>query len=387
MKYEDIQKIQLDPDDDEALLQQAFLRVKAASNNRITDFTLGSPVSALLEGQVFAMAELFWYLNQLPEALAIEVFRLAGIQRSLGTKATGDVTVLLNAPLRDAFIISAGYQIPYKDSYFVTTEQLVIPAGAISGDVAIEAATEGSSFNVAAYGLVVPNPGLAYVQSIYNLENIVGGSDLEPLDTLVKRAQFVLRSREVLVSKEDFEQAAQDLLGAGSRASCVPLLMSNKETKAPGQVHLFLVDGRGEPPSLATCNTIKNALQERSFAASSVWVSPVNLEPVYVEVTATTEQISIDLANRCYEALKEYVNPSGTYPLGGSLFINELEYIFRTVAGITRVESVLIDGQPLNRAMPNLYSTPLIDTLAVSLVQPDSVNYTYYLGNGTGDTD
>ena len=73
-----IPSIILDPRNEDEVILSAYDRVRSASNGIINDFSLSSPIAALIEGQAFVQMELLWYLNQLPTALALEVFRLLG---------------------------------------------------------------------------------------------------------------------------------------------------------------------------------------------------------------------------------------------------------------------------------------------------------------------
>lgn len=377
----EIPKLVLDPQNEEELVQLAYSRIREASQGQLNDFRPGSPVAALVEGQMFGIAELLYFLNQLPEALALETFRLLGVERSEGTKATGYLRFLLQAPLASDFIINAGYSVPFKDSYFVLQDQLLIPAGAIEADVLVQAFRTGSDFNCPPFGLVMTNPGINYLASIYNPEVITGGSDLEDLTSTIARAQQQLRSRNVLVSATDYELAAQELLGDGSRALCVPFLNSDKTNVSVGQIHLFICDSQGQPASAAVCQNIKSELQQRCFAASQVWVSPCTLDNLSLEITCGVAEVSEAQAAQIAQAIYDYLDPL-SYSWGDKVKTNEIAYYARLVPGVTEVDSVMINGQPLDHLLSNKWTSPFTDTLVVTLVQPDGINQTYYLGLG-----
>lgn len=381
----EIPKLVLDPQNEDQLVTLAYNRIREASNGKLTDFRSGSPLAALVEGQVFVTAELLYYLNMLPEALALETFRLLGVTRNGGTAASGYLRFLLSAPLASSFVINAGYSIAYSDSYFILQEQLLIPVGATEADVLVQAARTGSDLNVPAFGLYVSSPNINYLQAIYNVEAITGGSDIESLPSTIDRAQQVLRSRDVLVSVTDYELAAQALLGDGSRALAIPFLSSDKETESVGQVHLFVVDASGTPASQGTCDTIKAALGQRVFAASQVWVSPCELDSLSIEVTAGVTELSETLADDIAQAVYDYLSPL-TYTWGSKVKTNEIAYNVRQVLGVTEIDSVVINGEPLDHLLANNYTAPYVDSLAINLMQTDGVTQTYYRGLG-GDTD
>lgn len=382
----DIPRIILDPENEEEVIRQAYERIQAASDNTLTDFSAGSPIAALIEGQAFVYAELLWFLNRLPEALALEVLRLSGVSRSPGTKARGRLHFLLSAPISSDFILSQGFLVPYKESGYVTTEALVIPAGSLEGSASIEAVSEGRAYNAPGFAIAGGGQGMSYLQSVYNPDPITGGSDLEPLDELLRRSQRALRTRNVLVTAEDYESKAEELLGYGSRATVFPLIAADRITEKAGNVHVFLAGVDGKPPSTETCQTIQRDLKALSFAGASVWVSPVALSPVTVDAVVRVPQLSQGIADDCYRVVADYLSPL-QFPLGSSIRIKELEYLVRSVQEVKEVVTLLINSQAVNIPMPNKYTTPELETLALTLVDSRGLSQTYYLGMTDGALD
>lgn len=382
----EIPKIVLDPRSDEELIEQAFIRVSEASQGKLTDFEPGSIVSSLITGQVFCQAELLWLLNQLPEATALEVFRLYGVYRLDGTVAKGSVTFQLQSALSSDFIVSAGYLIPWQDSYLVTQDTLVIPGGSLTSTVAVVCQEVGSKYNIPAYELNVSGTGLAYLQSIYNTEAITGGTDLEDLTDTIIRGIRATRSKQVLVSSLDYEVAAQEILGTGSKADCIPLLSANKLDKSPGQVHLFLANADGSPATTSTCQIVKQQLVSRVFAGSDLWVSPYKENLLQIEVVVRSSYISEELARSIDNALKNYLKPS-SYPIGSTLVITEIAYVVRSLPNILLVDDVVINGYSQNYPMDTEYSRPTMDTSIITLVDQLGNSQTYYFGISTGDPD
>lgn len=372
-----IPKLILDPENEQEVIQGAYDAIRVASDNTITDFNPSSPVAALIEGQAFVYMELLWYLNQLPTALALEVFRLLGISRSPGQTAKGEVTFVLSALLATDFVVSAGYFIPYKDAGFVTSATLVIPAGSIEGTVQVQATREGSDMNLPAFGLTSTGLSLTYLQSIYNSDPINGGSDLEPLTATVDRAQIEIRSRGTLISQEDYEQVAAFLLGDGSTATAFPLMTSDKETEALGHIHVFLLDASNMQPSIAACQSIQAQLKERSFAGAAVWVSPANVQTYNMEVIIEVDNIDEAIADTIESAILDYLHPAN-FKLGDTLKIKELEYVVRQQEKVNAVVTMSIDNETTNKPMPSKYTQPKLNTLTVILNDSIGTTATYY---------
>lgn len=377
-------RIQLDPNNDEEMLQQAIIRTQEASQGTITDFHLGSPARALLEGMVFGVAELLWFANQLPEATALEVFRNYGVSRSPGIVSQGSLTFLLSAPLASNFVVNAGYSIPYNDANFITQEQLVIQAGSIEGTVRVSCNTPGSSYNIPEYGLVVSNPPLNYLQAIYNPLAITGGTDLESLADTIRRGQLAVRSKGALVSIDDYQEYSKGYLGKGSKALCVPRLASDRLTYSNGQVHLFITDSTGVPANISLCQALQSELTSRSFAASDVWVDPMQQLAVQLDIVATVTEISETLANTIFGKLADYFS---NYTPGDLLKISELMFIVRSVDNVSSVDSVLTNRDGTNLIMPQKWYLPILTMVNLTLIQPEGIFITYSKGTNDGEIE
>lgn len=388
-------KLVLDPNDDQTLLAQLFARVLSASNGTLNDTSPGSALAALAEGQVFATAELLYYLNLLPEAVALEVLRLSGVSRSPGTLATGTLTFLLSALRVDDFIVPSGYVVPFAptgaispNAGYTLLADLVIKAGTLSATVAVQATEVGSYMNAAPFQVAITSTGLNGLSTIYNATSITGGSDLEALSSTIARAQTALRTRNALVSITDYEQKAVDLLGNGY-SKAIPFLNANKLSTSPGQVHVFLVDlGSGSPvaPDASTCAYIQQALQDLSFAASKTWVSPVDLAPIEVSVEVLAESLDSSIADDIDEAIEAYLAPANL-GIGGTVKYNSLLTAIANVPGVTEVTSLLINGSPLNHLLTNEWTVPVLDTVQISLTDPSNTTQVFYRGTGVGDPD
>lgn len=384
-----IPKLVLDPQNDEEMLAQFHERVRAASGGLLDDTSLGSAQSAIGEGVIFSVQELLYYANLLPEATALEIFRLYGVERSPGTRAQGEVTVLLNSALTTAFTLPEGFILPYAPEGTVgtgyrLTQPLYIAPGVQEGTVTVEATEPGTTYNLEPFGLYLANP-FNYVEAIYNVSRISGGSDIEPLEATILRGQRAVRSRDVLVSVADYEDAAIAAIGTGV-AKVIPFLGSDKITETVGQVHVFLTDLAGVPPSVATCQAIQADLQARSFAASQTWVSPCVSVETNIELSLLMPAHDDLVANNVYMAIKEYLSPA-VLGIGNPIRCSKLSFYAQSVSGIEDVISVRINGQSLDTPMPQPWSIP--EVTAVTIVGTDSTGLPkiWYFGEGTGDTE
>ena len=131
---------------------------------------------------------------------------------------------------------------------------------------------------------------------------------------------------------------------------------------------------------------MQRQLKSLSFAGSSVWVSAVGLSQLTVETVLRVPQLSQAIADNVYKVLAAYLSPLQFTP-GASIRIKELEYLVRSVSDVLEVTPLLVNGQAVNLAMPNIYTTPELDNVTVSLVDDLGRSYTYYLGVTDGDMD
>jgi uncharacterized phage protein gp47/JayE len=362
-----IPKLVLEGDSLDDLTRLSYETIREASGGTITDFREGSPVAALVEGQVFALSELLYYVNLLPEAIALEVFRLYGVQRNLGTSASGELTFLLQFSSSIAFSLPIGYSLPYQDTTLVLTSVLFIPPGATSGKASVKSLGAGLKYNAAPYGALVTTPGIAGVQSVYNELALTGGSDLEDISDTISRGQAEISSRQALISSDDYELAAVAALGSGSRAICVPNLASDKATLAFGNVGLFLLDASGQPASATTIADIKLRLAERTIIGTLLWLFPMELAPISVDIYVQVEQLDESINRDIIETIADYLKPE-LYNGGYKVRYNELAYLARQIDGCTSVESVLINNNAIDYLLPNQYTLPSLTGINISQV-------------------
>jgi hypothetical protein len=226
--YSPLPNIELDPRLEAELVQAAARRVYEASAATINDFSSGSPIMALLEGQAFAQAEFLQFANQFPESVLVEwIGPFLGAQRKTGAGAVVDIEFTIE-PRDEQFDVFAGYQMSTDSALtggasqtFVTTERLVIPAGQSTGNVRAISLLRGSLANVEANTIVRSGTSLAGVTSITNPKAATGGSDPELLSEVKERFFSLIRRRNP-VSAEDWQDFFSDALGVGSAVTVLP---------------------------------------------------------------------------------------------------------------------------------------------------------------------
>lgn len=395
------------PDNPTEILLGLQNAVYVASEGQLNDFSPHAPLTALSEGFLFAILELLYYANKVPDAAGLSFLKVAGIQRILGRPATVTLTFTI-APIGNNFTLSPGYIVrDTRGNEFTTDERLDIPAGQTTGTVSATSSVitggvripgTGTRYNSPAYTITQLSETRAYLIGVTNKEAATGGTNAESLEETKIRGFRALRRRDTLISADDYEQATRSYLGEGSVAVAIGRLASDRITYQNGTVHVFCLGADGQAPSIAQMNDLRGYLGQRSPAGLHlVSVSPIELENLELNVIASLIPGSDpeNVAFRINAALADYLQP-GNLPIGKSVLIKELENVVRN-SGVETVQSVsvLISNDEDNSIevsysdipLPHLYSAAILYDLTVTLVNTSTkVEYKYSFGDG-GDKD
>lgn len=389
-RFTPLEASSLYPADAQAILQGMLDRCYIASNRTLNDFSAASPIVALYEGHLFGVLELLYYANKLPESLAVEFLKIAGIQRRLGKSAVVELTFTLTAPLGTPFYLSAGYMVSdISNTYnFVTDSDLVIPSGAVNGTVTATAEQLGTLYNLAPYTITNLSEARAFLKGVVNLDAATGGLDEETFDEARSRG-FVALRRRGLISADDYEQEAISVLGAGSVAKAIGLLAADKISYELGAVHVFCLSPDGTEPGDGELLTLQTALKTKAPIGVGVYTSAINLVDLQVYVIAALLPGSNPeaVAQEIYTRLEEYLTP-GQLPLGETVKLKELEFVVRS-AGVAYVQSVSTHNEDevsyADIPLPYSYSAARLYDLVCDL-SLDGQTFTYEFGSG-GDVD
>lgn len=305
--YAPLPPIELDPRNESELVAAAAQRVFEASGATINDFSSGSPVMALLEGQAFAQAELLSFANSFPESVLVEwIGPFLGAQRRTGAGAVVNLEFTVRSSTQD-FVIFPGFEVSSDPNLtggesitFVTTDRLRVPPGETTGFVKAVSLIKGSNTNVPKNSLTRPITSLAGVVAVNNLEAAAGGQDPELLSE-VKERFFTLIRRRNPVSAEDWVDFFSDALGPGTGVNVLPRRSerdiynydSDFVTSAPA-VSFFVINPDGSPLTSAQRSSLQNLLR---FAL------PTEFEGTVYPMEVDDADVSIDLL---YDPNKPY---------------------------------------------------------------------------------
>ena len=383
--YSPLPNIELDPRLEAELVQAAARRVYESSAATINDFSSGSPIMALLEGQAFAQAEFLQFANQFPESVLVEwIGPFLGAQRKTGTGSLVDIEFTI-VPRDAQFDVFSGFQMSTDSSLtggtkqsFVTIERLVIPAGQSTGIVKAISTLRGSVANVEANTITITGSSLSGVKSLTNPEAATGGTDPELLSEVKERFFSLIRRRNP-VSAEDWQDFFSDALGVGSAVTVLPRRSESKTYRYGGpytdmvlkninngyggdyirtnpSVSFFVLNPDGTPITLAQEAALTNLIKWSLPVEFLGYVNPMEVDDV---------DFTLDLK---YDASKPYAQnlTRMTTIVRNNLFsVMTPNAVFSNLysQSVNDVESALNTTFPLTLGVVNQYTDPDISSI------------------------
>jgi hypothetical protein len=381
----DIYLPQIDDRSEEELVQRAYNIVAQVSNNTLNDFTDGDPLGVLIRAQAFAAAEFLYRVNKLPLSLLISFLGIVGIERKLESFAKVNLTFTLTAPRQTPYQIPKAFEVSSQNGQFrfFTDGVLTIPAGNLTGSVTATAFEPGAAYNIPAYTLISVKQPLAFLAGVTNLTSASGGSNAETIEEALNRGLAELRKKN-LVSAVDFEQQAELVMGAGSKAKAVGLLGPDKVTTTPGSIHLFCLDNTKNPAGVGVTTAVRNALTPNLTLGTTLYISPMEVQDVAVKIYGRIDNsiTAETVADNLWDIYTSYLSTSN-FNSGETVFIEEVRQQLRFSSGINFIDYILLNGEPLNVQMPNVYTIAFPTSLVAEL--SDGQGNTFTVARGSLD--
>lgn len=388
--------------------------IEQNSEGIINDRAPHSPTVVLTDAFEFCRLELEWVADQIAEKAATRHLQTCGVQRRLGRKAQVTLTFTLSTTLSQ-FVLSAGYMVSGEGGIEFFTDVDVTATNTASFTVTATAKETGTKYNVPAYTLNNLSQARAYLAGVTNVEPAAGGLNAETEEEAKARGyQTIRRKRGTLISADDFEQYAIEILGLGAIAKAVPLLRPDKQAKEPGFVHVFCLNSDGTQLNEAQRFSLQEEMnyQVPSFLrdveggkikplACGVAVSSIELYPLEVNVIASLlpgDSPNIR-ATAIYEAIATYLSP-GMLPLGETVVLYSLVAVTQNT-GVKDVQSINVNVTSYdeltsevtietfygNVPLPNEWTAAYCFHLSLSLVDAAAnTSFEYNFGEG-GDLD
>lgn len=307
--------LQLDSRNTEALVRAIQTRMFLESGGELSDFTPASPLAAVSEGQAFAQSELLYYLNNLPEAFSLQWLRQLGVQRKLGSKALVEVTFYKVPGFQRVLIIPQGTKVFANGGQtYVLLEEVRVGGDDFAGTGICQSEQWGSVYNVPAGSITKVDKNFAGLEFLRNEGPATGGSDIESVNEMKRRA-FEVLSRRNLTTAQDFES---EVVTLAPEASIVKVLTyeerNNLSESFSGNVVICAGDENGKELSNSTLRFLIDSIKNRVVIGTNVSFIQPDIVPldVIVEVYYDPTQVGLGadvLASDVFNKLKDYFDP------------------------------------------------------------------------------
>lgn len=129
----------------------AMINHAKATQNKLTDFEVGSVARTMLEAPAIEIEELYQKIfSGILDAIPTSIYKSFGFELIEEAAARGNVTIHFAGPIVEPFTIPAGtlFDAPSVSLKFTSAEGVQVPAGATSATVIVVCATPGAIGNV-----------------------------------------------------------------------------------------------------------------------------------------------------------------------------------------------------------------------------------------------
>lgn len=229
-----------------AKIVSSMINYARATQQEVTDFSVGSVARTLLESPAIEIEELYQrMLAGILEAIPTSIYRAFGFDPLDATPAYGYVVIRFAAPLSEPFKIEAGAVFVGSNGVrYVSDETVVAPAGATHVDVPVTAAESGAHTNIGADEIVkVENRYVPAGAQIGN-DPIVSGRDAESEEDRQQRFAAFIRS----ISRGTVESvlfAARSAIVLNEAGQAVDYVTRTSYVETPGYMAVYIHGATG----------------------------------------------------------------------------------------------------------------------------------------------
>lgn len=223
-----------------------------------------------------------------------------GLERKLGQKATGEVTV----KGKEGAKIPKGSQVATKDNLtYIINSDVIIPKEG-SQKVSITAKEEGSFYNVKANEITSFPISFKNITSVTNEKEITNGIDEESYEQLYER--YHIRVTEPITSGNTnyYKLKALEVDGVG-RAIVKECTNENKE-HAEGNVLIIISDSNNKKADEDLIKKVKSHIEGNRFIGAKINVISAQEVMVNIDCKIDTLKEITDVKNNIQKAILQY---------------------------------------------------------------------------------
>lgn len=335
----------------------------------------GTPEVILLEALSVIAGQVVLSFNEVAPSIVEQLLSIIGLYRDPGLPATGTVTLTVSN--LDGNTLPAGLALTAATFDgngvvdLVSTTPLVIPAGSLTGLVAVTTLGVGTTGNGLPAGTrLTVSDAVPFIERAELASPLLAGRDSESDEQLYARgSQRFARLTSTLVNAASFEIAAVEVPGI-TRAHTIdrylpPLGIPGSDL---GHVAVAVCDPAGHPVAADAKTSLEQTLTAMGQAGLGVHV----IDAIYTTV-AVSAQVQADLsvsdeaalADACVQALTLALSPL-VWAWDTQVSRLNLAGILAGVDGVRRIVNVTVPAVDLNLTGPAALTLP--GTITVTVV-------------------
>lgn len=327
----------------------AMINRAKATQDRVTDFNIGSVARTLIEAPAIEIEELYQRMFAgIMDAIPVSIYRGFNFTTVEASKARGEVTISFGSPLDVAFTVPAGsvFVNQVTSLRYLSVASVTADSGATEMTVLVDAEKAGSVYNVGVGGITsasaISLPTGASISNSAITSGSDGETDAERAARFTAFIQSISRSTAFSV-----EYAASTAVVLDSEDVIVESVTRVDSTETPGYVQVFIY-GAG---SVASAELIAAAQRQIDgyFDAGlnrfvpgyrpigvDVVVMPMTVQSINMTMTVTPSA-GYDLADLESDIETATATAIDNVHAGETLYVDSIRNAALSVVGVEKV--------------------------------------------------
>lgn len=328
----------------------AMVNHAKATQNKVTDFEVGSVIRTIMESSAVEIEELYQKVfSGILDAIPTSIYKAFDFELIEETAASGTVRITFAGPIVDSFTIPAGsvFSAPAVSLKFLSASNVVVPVGATSASVTVVCQTAGTVGNVGAGAITTSASFSLPVGAVVSNDAITSGRDAQTESERKARfVEFILSlSRGTVPALTYAVRQAQIVNGAGQLIEYASRVGVVEEA---GRVFIYIYGSGGvaSPALIAKAQQIIDGYRDPDtgnpvpgYRAAGVQVVVIPMAERAVNVTLNVQLLfGVDPSDAIKNAIATALAPEfESVESGGVLYVDQLIDAALTVQGVQKV--------------------------------------------------
>lgn len=338
---------------DFASIAASMINHAKATQDKITDFRVGSVVRTLMESAAIEIEELYiQILNGIRESIPVAIYKSFNFDSIQERIATGVIRVTITLSVGDV-LVSSGTKFIASDgaaTKYESVDDVTIPQGSTYADIKVYASLPGTSGNLQIGTLFDVTPQVAGIVSAVSIAGFSDGADTESeSETKARFINYISSLNRGTVSALRYGIGLAKVVDSSGftiesvKSSVIVEPWSDDVTKPVGLVECFIhngVDGASSDLVLNVSKVIDGYVDVDGtivpgWKAAGVRVNVLVAPPVTVSVSGTVTVSAgygaQDVVSSVSSAISEYIS---SLDIGDDVFLSEIVFSAMSIDGV-----------------------------------------------------